>query len=75
LRISLAADGEAFMEGMAVRVFDGTVDPRSLATAPPLARFLIPAHLRGYCFAISVQDGSLQMQGDKKSAGDCPTGM
>jgi len=27
LRISLAADGEAFMEGAAVRVFDGTVDP------------------------------------------------
>ncbi|MBA1343658.1 MAG: Diaminopimelate epimerase [ANME-2 cluster archaeon] len=27
LRISLAADGEAFMAGGAVRVFDGTVDP------------------------------------------------
>jgi len=26
LRISLAADGEAFMAGTAVRVFDGAVD-------------------------------------------------
>jgi len=26
LRISFAADGEAFMEGAAVRVYDGTVD-------------------------------------------------
>ena len=26
LRISLAADGEAFMAGRAVRVYDGTVD-------------------------------------------------